>query len=67
MIGVIADLKITTIIMVQSKLISISKGTTTMSNEVVGVMVAIATIKVAAVLAVNLRKSLTADSMEIIE
>jgi hypothetical protein len=34
---------------------------------VVGVMVAIATIKVAAVLAVNLRKSLTADSMEIIE
>jgi|LakMenE01Jun11ns_1017448.scaffolds.fasta_scaffold9502179_1 hypothetical protein len=67
MIGVIADLKITTIIMVQSKSISISKGTTTMSNEVVGVMVAIATIKVAAVLAVNLRKSLTADSMEIIE
>jgi hypothetical protein len=64
---VIADLKITTIIMVQSKSISISKGTTTMSNEVVGVMVAIATIKVAAVLAVNLRKSLTADSMEIIE
>ena len=67
MIGVIADLKITTIIMVQSKSISISKGTTTMSNEVVGVMVAIATIKVAAVLAVNLRKSLTAVSMEIIE